>query len=327
MLISSDKDLTIKLPHLSLREAFGETLKILGATNSKIVVIDADVSQSTKSAIFAEEFPERFFNVGISEQDMVSIGAGLASCDKIPFVVGFSSFLTTRGLDQIRNMVAYSNLNVKFIGTHAGLATGKDGSSHQALEDIAIMRNIPNMMVFSPSDSFEASEITRKVVDIDGPIYMRLPRTSGKTIHDENYDFNLFQIDPIIDSYDSRIAIFATGTMVSTSLEAVEILKKKGVEINLFNVHTIKPISKLAINHIIKKYDLVISVEDHSITGGLGTTLAEIIAESNYSVILHRMGINDSFGESGSVEELYEKYGLSSTNIAKTVEILSKKLG
>ncbi|MHA1975872.1 MAG: transketolase family protein [Candidatus Hodarchaeales archaeon] len=311
----------------SLRDAFGLTLAMLGKTNSKIVVIDADVSRSTKTVIFAEKFPERFFNVGISEQDMVGVGAGLATCNKIPFVVAFASFLTSRGLDQIRNMVSYSNLNVKFIGTHAGLATGKDGATHQALEDISIMRSIPNMEVYSPSDSIEVIQMIKHMVAKKGPAYMRLPRTDGVIIHEENYIYKQHQIDVLYNLSDCEIVIFATGMMVSNSIQAVKLLQQEGFKVGLVNVHTIKPIDINSIKRILEHNFLIVTVEDHSIIGGLGTSLAEIIAESGCGVKLLRLGIEDLFGESGSMNELYDKHGLTSEKIAGTIIDTSKQMG
>lgn len=323
---SSENEIKKKNQEDSLRDAFGKTLTSLGDTHTDVVVIDADVSKSTKTSIFAEKFPQRFFNVGISEQDMVSVGAGLASCKKKPFVVAFASFLTLRGLDQIRNMVCYSNLDVKFVGSHAGLATGEDGATHQALEDISIMRSIPNMEVFSPSDAIEVVQIVKYLVRKKGPAYLRLPRTLGATIHKTNYLFEPYKIEALNDVNDTQIVIFSTGMMVSKSIQAIEILKQKGIKIGLVNVHTIKPIDKNSITDILSHTKLIITIEDHNIIGGLGTSLAEIIAESNFLVRLLRLGINDQFGESGSVEQLYDKHGLTPEKIAKKILDISKNM-
>ena len=303
----------------SLRDAFGETLAQIGETNSSIIVVDADVSKSTKTVIFAEKFPERFFNVGISEQDMVSIGAGLASCNKTPFVVTFASFLTTRGLDQIRNMVAYSKLNVKLIGTHAGLTTGKDGATHQALEDISIMRNIPNMEVYSPSDALEVIQMVKYMANKNGPAYMRLPRASGIVFHDENYRFEPNKIEVMGNFDENGIVIFATGLMVASSIQVIKLLSRKGLKIGLVNVHTLKPIDHISIMQILEHCSLVVSIEDHNIIGGLGTSIAEIIAEENVCVKLLRLGVNDTFGESGSVDELLGKHGLIPEKISNKI--------
>lgn len=304
---------------MSPRDAFGLALSSLGHIDNRIVVIDGDLSESTRTSIFADNHPDRFFNVGISEQDMISIGAGMATCGKVPVVVTYATFLVGRGLDQIRNMVVFSNLNVKFVGSHVGLATGEDGATHQALEDIGIMRSLPGMRVICPSDAVETIQMLQYIIETNGPIYIRISREKERIIHNQNYVFDPNQVEIIRNYREKRIALLATGTMVSRSIKAAEILKQKNIEAGVINVHTLKPIDKENIRQIAAEVDLLITVEDHNIIGGLGTTIADIMAEIKSRAILRKIGVEDAFGESGSQKALYKKHGLTPQQIVTRV--------
>ncbi len=299
------------------RDGFGKKLAEIGADES-IVVLDADLSKSTKSSLFAEKYPERFFDIGVAEQNMIGIAAGLSTCNKIPFACTFAVFATGRVYDQIRVAVAYSNLNVKIVGSHGGLMTGEDGASHQALEDISLMRSLPNMVVIQPMDANEAEKATEAIAKYVGPVYLRLGREKVPDISSNNK----FEIGKGIVMKDgSDLAIFATGSMVTESIKASEELEKEGISTAVINIHTIKPIDENIILKYAGKVKAIITAEDHSIIGGLGSAVSEVLAEKN-PVIMKRIGVNDVFGESGKPKDLYEKYGLTEKNIAKTARQL-----
>ena len=308
------------------RDAFGLALVDQGQKEKDLVVLDGDLSASTRTKWFADKVPERFFNIGIAEQDMISIAAGMATCGKIPVVVTYATFLIGRGLDQIRNMVAYGKLNVKLIGSHVGLATGEDGATHQALEDIAIMRSIPGMVIISPSDAVETIKAFEFAIKIKNPVYLRISREKDIIFHTEEYHFVLDKAEVLTRNQNSQVAIFATGAMVSRSLQTGKILEKKGIISTIINVHTIKPIDKTTIITLTKETEVFVTVEDHNIIGGLGTTIADVLSEFKNSVVLLKIGVNDSYGDSGSVQDLYEKYGLTPEKIAIKIESFVKNL-
>ena len=256
---------------IATRQSFGESLAELGKENEKIVVLDADLSAATKTSIFAKEFPERFFDMGIAEQDMMSTAAGLASCGKIPFAATFAMFATGRSYDQIRNSICYPNLNVKIAGTHAGITVGEDGATHQILEDIGLMRGLPNMRVMCPSDDLQTKWAIEEASKIDGPVYIRLCRLASPVIYEEkNFTFG----KAVVHGEGTDGTIFATGIMVSRALEAKEMLEQEGKYVRVVDIHTIKPIDRETIVKCAEETKQLISIEDHSVIGGLGTAIA-----------------------------------------------------
>lgn len=304
---------------IATREAYGKTLAKLAEENSEVVVLDADLSKSTKTADFKKVCPERFINVGIAEGNMMGIAAGLATCGKIPFASTFAMFATGRAFEQIRNSICYPNLNVKVCATHAGGVTvGEDGASHQSVEDISLMRSIPNMTVICPSDAVETEAAIRAVADYNGPCYVRLGR-SGVSVINDNAEYK-FEIGKGIKLREGKEAtIIATGIMVDAALEAYNILAEEGIKVNVINIHTIKPIDKDIIVNAARETGVVITAEEHSIIGGLGSAVCEVLSE-NHPVPVLRVGIKDTFGESGKPAELLKKYELTSEDIVKTVK-------
>jgi transketolase len=304
------------------RDAYGETLLELGKKRSDIVVLDADLSGSTKTNKFAKAFPERFFNLGVSEQDMVGTAAGLALTGKIPFASTFAVFETGRAFDQIRLVVCYSNTNVKLVATHGGITVGEDGASHQALEDIALMRALPNMTVIVPADAAETSSVINEITDYAGPVYVRLGRPKVPYVMPDNYKFK------IGNAYIFRIGrdvnIIAAGIMVDIALKAADILTTQGIDTGVINMSTIKPIDEKSLLLAAKASKVIITAEEHSVIGGLGGAVCEFLSE-NYPIPVRRIGINDAFGCSGSPEELLNLYGLTSENIIKTAKEALKK--
>lgn len=298
-----------------LRGAYGDTLVKIGV-DKRIVVLDADLSKSTKTCKFAERYPERFFNFGVSEQDMMGAAAGFASCGKIPFVSTFAIFASGRAWEQVRNTIAYSNLNVKIVATHGGISVGEDGASHQCIEDIALMRAIGNMKVVVPADAIETEKAVIASLDEDGPFYFRLPRPKAPVLFDEDYNFKLCKGEIMRDGSD--IYIISCGIMVSEAMKAAEVLKERGIDAGVMNMHTIKPIDKEGLVKVARKVGRIVTCEDHSVFGGLGSAVAEVLA-SNYPARMKIIGI-ERFGESGPADELFKKYGLDSTSIAKEVE-------
>ncbi len=305
------------------REAYGKTLVELGKTNPKIVVLDADLSCSTKTCYFAKAYPDRFFNVGVSEQDMIGIAAGLASCGKIAFASTFAVFATGRAWDQVRVSVAYPRLNVKIVATHGGITTGEDGVTHQAMEDIAIMRALPNMNVIVPCDAIETEKVIRTVAETYGPFYVRLSRANTPIVEENNKaEFKIGQAIQLKDGKD--LAIIACGIMVDKALKAAAELAKENISARVINMHTIKPLDKQAIIDAARETKAILTAEEHSIIGGLGSSVAEVISE-NCPVPLIRMGSLDIFAESGNPEALLEKYGLTEKEIIKLAKELIKK--
>lgn len=301
------------------REAYGEALVELSKTNKDVVVLDADLSKSTKTAEFQKISPERFFNIGIAEADMIGTAAGLATCGKIPFASTFAIFATGRAYEQIRNSVAYPKLNVKIAATHAGITVGEDGATHQSIEDISLMRSIPNMVVINPSDDIETKSAILAATEYKGPVYIRLGRMAVPTIHDTSYKFQLGKGEVIKNGKD--ITIIATGITVSMAIEAAEELKKDEIDAEVINIHTIKPIDKELIIRTAQKTGKVITVEEHSIIGGLGSAVCEVLSQE-YPTKVKMIGINDVFGQSGKPKELLEHYGISTANIIKTAKLL-----
>ncbi len=299
------------------RQSYGEALKELGKENKNVVVLDADLACATKSEIFKKEFPERFFDMGISEQDMIATAAGMSTCGKIPFASTFAVFATGRAYDQIRNSVCYPNLNVKICGSHAGITVGEDGATHQMLEDINMMKALPNMTVFCPSDYVQTRWVVNEASKLNGPCYIRTCRLASNVIYEENQEFEVGKAIQIGDGTDATV--FATGICVSESIKAKEILETKGINIRVVDVHTLKPIDEEMILKCAKETKRLISVEDHSIIGGLGSIIADVLTEK-YPCKLTKMGIKDRFGESGNAVKLMHKFEIDSDAIVKEIE-------
>lgn len=302
---------------VATRQSFGEALEELGKENKNIVVLDADLSGATKTNIFAKSFPDRFFNMGIAEQNMIATAAGFAICNKIPFASTFAVFAAGRAYDQIRNSVCYPNLNVKICGTHAGVTVGEDGATHQMLEDINMMRCLPNMKVICPSDDIQTKWAIKEAAEQDGPVYIRLCRLATPKIYEEKQKFSFGKG---IQFGEGTVAtVFATGAMVSEALIAQEKLKNEGIDIRVVDIHTIKPIDEKLIIKCAKETNKLISIEDHSVIGGLGTAISEVLIE-NYPKKLAKIGVKDVFGKSGKAIELLEDFGLTSKAIIKEVK-------
>ncbi len=299
---------------IATREAYGKTLLELGSKRQDIVVLDADLSKSTKTNEFAKEYPDRFFDMGISEQDMIGTAAGLATCGKIPFASSFAVFATGRTYDQIRDSVCYPNLNVKIAATHAGLSVGEDGATHQSVEDINLMRGLPNMTVLVPADAVSAARLTELAAEYKGPVYIRLGRPNIPVIYD---DSQKFEIGCGIKLREGKsISIVATGMMVAMAMEAADILSKEGIAAEVIDIHTIKPIDKDIIVDTARKTGRVMTCEEHSIYGGLGSAVCEVLSE-NYPARVKRIGVSDTFGESGTPDAVIKKYGLTAGDIVK----------
>lgn len=302
--------------NIATREAYGEALKEL-AVNENIVVLDADLAKATKSIEFKKVAPERFFDMGIAECDMIGTAAGLATCGKIPFATTFAMFGAGRAFEQIRNSVAYPNLNVKIAVTHAGVTVGEDGGSHQAIEDISLMRSVPNMVVINPADAIEAKKAVHAAAEYYGPVYIRFGRAATPIIHNEDYEFKIGKGEIIREGKD--VLIVATGIMVAKALEAAEILSKDNIEATIVNISTIKPLDTKIIVSLAEKIGKVVTAEEHSIVGGLGSAVAEVLSEQ-YPTKLKRVGIKDVFGQSGTPDALLEHYGLTTKDIVEAVK-------
>lgn len=294
------------------RQSYGEALLELGKENEKIVVFDADLSSATKTNLFAKEFPNRFFDMGIAEQNMISTAAGMSTCGKIPYASTFAIFAAGRAYDQIRNSVCYPNLNVKICATHAGITVGEDGATHQMIEDIALMRTLPNMTVISTSDDIQTKWAVKEISKIDGPVYLRLSRLSTPIIYNEGQKFEIGKAIQIGDGTDGTI--FATGVTVAEAIKAQEELKQKSINVRVVDVHTIKPIDKEIIIRCAKETKKLISIEDHNVIGGLGSAIAEVLTEE-YPKELIRLGVKDTFGKSGKAEELMEHFKITAKDI------------
>lgn len=303
---------------IATREAYGKALAKLGQENPNIVVLDADLSKSTKTAEFKKVCPERFVNMGIAEANMMAVAGGISTCGKIPFASTFAIFASGRAFEQIRNTICYPKLNVKVCATHAGITVGEDGASHQSVEDMSLMRSIPNMTVICPSDAVEAEAAIRVVAEYNGPCYVRLGRAAVPVIND-NPDYK-FEIGKAVTLREGKEAvIFATGIMVDAALEAYNILAEEGIKVKVVNIHTIKPLDVEAVVASAEETGAAVTVEEHSIIGGLGSAICETLSE-NYPIPVVRVGIKDEFGQSGKPDELLKAYGLTPEDIAKAVK-------
>lgn len=309
----------MKKEKIATRQSYGEALLNLGKENDKIVVLDADLSSATKTNLFAKEFPNRFFDMGIAEANMLGTAAGLSTCGKIPYASTFAVFAAGRGYDQIRNSICYPRLNVKICATHAGITVGEDGATHQMLEDISLMRTLPNMTVISPSDDIQTRWVIQEISKMNEPVYVRLARLATPVIYEENQKFEIGKAIQIGEGTDGTV--FATGVMVTEAIQAQEELKQQGIDIRVVDIHTIKPIDEEMIIKCAKETKKLISIEDHSIIGGLGSAISEVLTEK-HPVKLERMGIQDTFGKSGRAEALLEYFGLTSKDIVKRFQLL-----
>lgn len=302
---------------VATRQSFGEALEALGKENKNVVVLDADLSGATKTNIFAKSFPNRFFDMGIAEQNMIATAAGLATCNKIPFASTFAVFATGRAYDQIRNSICYPNLNVKICGTHSGVTVGEDGATHQMLEDINMMRALPNMKIICPSDDIQTKWAIKEAAEINGPVYIRLCRMATPKIYEGNQNFSFGKGIQIGDG--TVATVFATGVTVSEALIAQEKLKAEGLNIRVVDIHTIKPIDRELIIKCAKETNKLISVEDHNIIGGLGSAISDVLIEE-YPKKLIKIGVKDVFGKSGKASELLDYFGLTSKAIIEEVK-------
>lgn len=302
---------------IATRESYGAKITELGEKNDKIVVLDADLAEATKTSVFKKKFPNRFFDMGISEQDMVSTAAGMATCGLIPYVSTFAVFAAGRAYDQIRNSICYPKLNVKICATHAGISVGEDGATHQMLEDLGLMRGLPNMTVLSVSDDIQTKWAIEEISKIQGPVYVRLGRLKSPVIYEENQKFEIGKGIQIGEGTDATV--IATGLMVSEAIMAKEELEKQGINIRVVDMHTIKPIDKELIVKCAKETKRIITIEDHSIIGGLGSAVCEVLSEE-YPCKVTRMGMKDTFGKSGKAEKLLEYFGLTKDAIIEEIK-------
>ncbi len=306
-----------ELKKIATRESYGNALKEFGA-DERIIVLDADLSKSTKTVTFQAEFPERHFNAGIAEGNMTSVAAGLAACGKVVFASSFAIFASGRAFEQIRNSVCYPRLNVKIGATHAGISVGEDGATHQCNEDIALMRSLPNMTVISPADDVEARLAVKAAIETDGPFYLRFGRLAVDVVNDKNtYKFEIGKGVELKSGND--VTIIATGLMVSKALNAAKTLKEEGIDARVINIHTIKPIDKDIIIKAAKETGAIVTCEEHSIIGGLGSAVSEVLCE-NTPCIMRRVGVKDIFGRSGKPANLLEVYGLDEKTIIENVK-------
>ena len=310
------------MANIATRDAYGQALAELGALNDKVVVLDADLSKSTKTNDFKKVYPERFFNMGIAEQNLLGTAAGFAAAGKIPFASSFAVFAVGRAYDQIRNSIAYPKLNVKIAATHAGLTVGEDGGSHQMLEDIALMRALPNMTVIVPADGVETKQVIMAAAEYNGPVYIRLGRPKVPVLFDETYKFEIGK--GVVLKEGTDVTLVATGIMVSKAVEAAEALVAEGISAAVVNISTIKPLDNALITEMAQKTGAVVTCEEHNIYGGLGSAVAEVLVE-NCPVPMARVGVEDSFGESGLPDQLLEKYGLTAANIADKAKALKAR--
>ena len=301
----------------SIRSAFGKILEKLGHSNQNIVVLDADLACSTQTQIFAKSFPERFFDCGIAEQDMIATAAGLAAAGKIPFAASFAMFATGRTYDQIRNSVCYPEFNVKIIGTHGGVTVGEDGASHQALEDVALMRGLPNMTVIVPADCRECEQVIEFAASTYGPMYIRIPRTNVCDIFDENYKFQTGKAVVVEEGSDATV--ITNGETLAEVIEACRTLKNEGYSIRIVHAPVVKPFDSETVIDSAKKAGLVITVENHSVLGGLGSAVCEVLSEY-YPSKVKRIGVYDKFGQSGKAGLLLDNYGLSAAKLAVSIK-------
>lgn len=303
------------------RESYGVTLEELGKEREDIVVFEADLSKATKSEKFGKAYPDRYFNVGIAEQNMVGMAAGVSSTGKVPFATTFAVFAAGRAFEVIRNSVCYPKANVKIAATHAGITVGPDGGSHQAIEDLALMSSLPNMIVLSPADDIEACKCVKAAAEVNSPVYLRFGRIPLDDIYTDKYDFQIGRGSELAKGDD--VTIIATGIMVHKALKAAEELKDEGINARVINMATIKPIDEEIIVKSAKETKGIVTVEEHSIIGGLGDRVSAVVCE-NHPTVVKKIGVKDVFGESGNPDELLEKYGLTVENIKETVRSIVK---
>ncbi len=303
--------------NMATREAYGSFLATYAKDHQDIVVLDADLSKSTKTASFEAVCPERFFNMGIAEQNLMGVSAGMAAAGKIPFVSTFAMFAAGRAFEILRNSVCYPKLNVKVCATHAGLTVGPDGASHQTVEDLALMRALPNLTVLNPADGTSAQTLLKAAAEMEGPVYVRLGRASVPLCYDEEETFTIGKAKVLKEGTEATI--IATGIMVNEALKAAEALSEEGIEVHVLDMHTLKPLDQEAIEKAAIMTGAVVTAEEHSVIGGLGSAVAEVLAES-HPVPLKRVGIQDTFGESGDPDELLEAYGLTASDIVRAVK-------
>jgi transketolase len=299
------------------RETYGRVLAELGERDERIVVLDADLSSSTRTSIFAKKFPHRFFNVGIAEQNMMGMAAGLSTTGKVPFVSTFAIFATGRAWEPIRQSICYSHFNVKIVATHAGITVGEDGASHQVTEDIALMRVIPGMTVIVPADAVETEKVIQSIVDFNGPVYVRLSRAKFPVVFDKDYTFEIGKGKIVRHGKD--VAIIAIGLMVSQALKAAQMLLEENIQATVVNMSTVKPIDAELIKRVAGESGAVVTCEEHSIIGGLGSAVAEVLSES-INVPLVRVGIQDTFGSSGKSDELIKYFHLMPSDIVEAAK-------
>jgi transketolase len=302
---------------MATRDAYGKALFELGKRRDDVVVLDADLSGSTKTITFGKAFPERFFNIGISEQDMIGTAGGLSLAGKLPFASTFAIFETGRAWEQIRQTICYSRLNVKLVATHAGITVGEDGASHQALMDIALMRVLPEMTVIVPADGRETEQVINTIADVDGPVYVRLGRSKVPIVMPEKYQFQIGKAYPFHIGKDATI--IAAGIMVSMALEAQGTLKVSGLDVGVINMSTIKPLDEDVLLKAAETSRLIVTAEEHSVIGGLGSAVCDFLSE-RHPITVKRIGVQDKFGRSGKAEELLEWYGLTAGNIVTTIK-------
>lgn len=303
---------------IATRESYGNALVELGKEHEDIVVLDADLAGSTKTGMFKKVYPERHFNCGIAEANMASIAAGLAAAGKVPFISSFAMFATGRAYEQIRNSIGYPHLNVNICASHAGISVGEDGATHQCNEDIALMRNIPGMTVICPSDDVEAKAAVKAAYELDGPVYIRLGRLAVPVINDhDGYEFKIGKGTVLKEGKD--VTIIATGLCVAATMEAAEMLAADGIDAKVINIHTIKPLDDELVVAAAKETGKIVTVEEHSVIGGLGSAVCDCLSEK-YPTPVKKVGINDVFGESGPALKLLEKYGLDGKGIYQSVK-------
>lgn len=310
------------MEQIATRDAYGKALKELGLTNDNIVVLDADLSKSTKTADFQKVKPEHFVNVGIAEQNLMGIAAGIAATGKIPFASTFAMFATGRAFEIIRNSIAYPKMNVKIVATHSGVTVGEDGGSHAAIEDISLMRSVPNMTVIVPADGVETEKVIKKIVEYDGPVYVRLGRSKVPVIYDESYEFEIGRFNVLKNGAD--VSIIACGIMVAKALEAAEELQARGISAEVINASTIKPFDASTVIESVRKTGCAVTVEEHNIYGGLGSAVSEVLGAS-FPAPVEMVGVKDVFGESGSPDELLVKFNLTTDEIVKKAEAALKR--
>ena len=300
------------------RESYGEALRDFAQEYKNLVVLDADLAAATKTGIFKKSYPERFFDCGIAEANMMGVAAGLAACGKIPFASTFAMFAAGRAYEIVRNSIGYPHLNVKIGATHAGISVGEDGATHQCNEDIALMRTSPGMTIINPCDDVEARAAVKAALDFNGPVYMRFGRLAVPVINDsETYKFELGKGVVLREGTDVTVA--ATGLMVNEAVEAAKILEAEGISVQVVNIHTIKPLDKELIAECAEKTGLIVTAEEHSVIGGLGSAVAETVTEK-CPVPVVKIGVNDEYGHSGPAVDLLKEFGLSAENIVKTVK-------